>query len=262
VGAHLPFFRIHSSLESPPQEPWRFGTKFESFARAAIAHRYALLPYLYTLAHKAAAVGAPMVQPLFVKFPSDPVVRRMADEWLLGEDLLVAPQLRAATPVRAVYLPPSAGDEWVAWGKEGVDSRPWAVLATPLDTPPVYQRVGSAVPLTKGMSRAASARWDSLMWRVAIGERACGVRGEVVADDGDGGGIDAVDKVCTSSLEGTFDGCRLSLHLKEGGVREATDRKVWVQILGRGAPVSCSAPWGIRDGHVTFRIGSTVELEW
>src|SRR4029077_15485664 len=67
--------------------------------------RYRLIPYLYSLAHRAHGSGEPVLPPLPFYYPDDPHVRRMADEKLLGRDLLVATVSAYGQARRDVYLP-------------------------------------------------------------------------------------------------------------------------------------------------------------
>jgi len=67
--------------------------------------RYRLIPYLYSLAHRAHRYGDPLVPPLPLVYPNDPTVRRMADEKLLGLDLLAATVSAYHQAARDVYLP-------------------------------------------------------------------------------------------------------------------------------------------------------------
>ncbi len=92
VGALLPFFRTHSALHGD-QEPWSFGARTEEQSRLALARRYRLLPYLYTLFRDAASNGLPVVRPVFFADPSDLSLRAEDHAFLLGDDVLVEPQL-------------------------------------------------------------------------------------------------------------------------------------------------------------------------
>jgi alpha-glucosidase len=75
-----------------------------------LRQRYALSPYLYSLAHRATLYGEPVIPPLVYYYQSDPNVRGMGDEKLLGRDLLVAAVAAHGETTRHVYLP--AG-EWI-----------------------------------------------------------------------------------------------------------------------------------------------------
>jgi len=111
--------------------------------------RYRLIPYLYSLAHRAHRYGDALVPPLPLSYPDDPEVRRMADEKLLGRDLLVATVSAYGQASRDVYLPAgtwidfhantctrSAG-EWV----RAVPTRIGGLFAVPL-----FARAGAIIP--------------------------------------------------------------------------------------------------------------------
>lgn len=68
AGAYLPFFRAHAHLDTKRREPWLFEDKYKNLMRDAIRHRYALLPFWYTLFHEASKSGSPIVT--YVKFQS------------------------------------------------------------------------------------------------------------------------------------------------------------------------------------------------
>jgi len=92
VGAFLPFFRTHNALHGD-QEPWSFGEPTEELSRVALARRYRLLPYLYTLFEEAASTGMPVARPLFFADPANLALRHEDHAFLLGGDVLVQPKL-------------------------------------------------------------------------------------------------------------------------------------------------------------------------
>ena len=94
------------------QEPWQFGAQTEEIIRKVIKLRYRFLPYLYDLARECEMTGAPIVRPLVYGYPQDKTVRNIADEYMLGDFVLVAPVTEPGKTARAVYLP--QGD-WYAY---------------------------------------------------------------------------------------------------------------------------------------------------
>jgi len=111
--------------------------------------RYRLIPYLYSLAHRAHRFGDPLVPPLPLAYPDDPNVRQMADEKLLGHDLLVATVSAYGTTARDVYLP--AG----TWIDFRTNACMWSTGEWVRDVPtrvaglfsvPVFARAGAIVP--------------------------------------------------------------------------------------------------------------------
>ncbi len=111
--------RPHTNNSDPrqPREtaPDRVGNSVTNLAN--IRQRYELVPYLYSLAHRAYTHGEPFAPPVVQYYQNDLNVRRLGSEKLVGRDVLVACITNVAPPApeprgsdRGVYLP--AGD-WV-----------------------------------------------------------------------------------------------------------------------------------------------------
>lgn len=64
-----------------------------------------LRPYLWKTAQACVRDSKPILRPLIYEWPNDPVAVDCEDEYLLGDDLLVAPLLEENAEQRMVYLP-------------------------------------------------------------------------------------------------------------------------------------------------------------
>ena len=64
-----------------------------------------LRPYLWETAQKCVRESKPMMRPLVYEWPADKMAIHCQDEYLLGDDLLVAPLLEENAVSRRVYLP-------------------------------------------------------------------------------------------------------------------------------------------------------------
>ena len=64
-----------------------------------------LRPYLWETAQKCVRESKPMMRPLVYEWPADNMAIHCQDEYLLGDDLLVAPLLEENAVSRRVYLP-------------------------------------------------------------------------------------------------------------------------------------------------------------
>lgn len=90
----------------------------------------ALRPYLWKTAQDCVRDSKPFMRPLVYEWPEDPMAVNCQDEYLLGEDLLVAPLLEENAVSRMVYLPKGvwydffdkmeyAGGQVITAGKDG-----------------------------------------------------------------------------------------------------------------------------------------------
>src|SRR5262249_6062253 len=93
LGSMMPYFRVHTALNTAPQEPWAFGTPTEEIARKYVEMRYQLLPYFYSLFAQCSQSGWPILRPMFMADPKDPKLRGIEDAFMVGDSLLVAPVL-------------------------------------------------------------------------------------------------------------------------------------------------------------------------
>ncbi len=111
--------------------------------------RYRLVPYLYSLAHRAWLYGEPVFPPLVFYHQDDPNVQQMADEKLLGRDLLVATASTAGQTERDVYLPRGT---WIDYHtNESFSSAGEWLRNVPLRmngvfTLPLFARSGAIIP--------------------------------------------------------------------------------------------------------------------
>ena len=63
------------------------------------------MPLILNLAREAVQTGAPINRPLWWIAPTDQVALEIDDEFLVGNDLLVAPVVEEGAHFRDVYLP-------------------------------------------------------------------------------------------------------------------------------------------------------------
>ncbi|MFP4345581.1 MAG: TIM-barrel domain-containing protein [Anaerolineales bacterium] len=137
-------FRFHGT---PPKfrEPWQFGKEAQVLIRGWIQLRYRFIPYIFSESIKATHVGLPLLRPLFLEFPDDPVSWTVEDQFMCGERLLVAPLLTREDS-RSVYLPLG---EWIHFfTRERFRGPGWFETGdVPLDQSPLYVRAGTLLPL-------------------------------------------------------------------------------------------------------------------
>lgn len=108
--------------------------------------RAALYPYLVTYLQEAHDRGYPVIRPLPFQFPADLEGAKRTDEFLIGDELLVAPLCGGATK-RSLYLPRGVWTDLrtgVAYpGRKTID------IEAPAGILPIFVKNGSVLPLAE-----------------------------------------------------------------------------------------------------------------
>jgi alpha-D-xyloside xylohydrolase len=118
-GVFCPVCRLHgfrqpgtmfgSEQTGAGNEVWSYGEEVYGILRSLLDLRERLRPYIEHM-RVAEETGLPVMRPLFLNFPSDPLCWEVDDQFLLGDDVLIAPVLEYRAREREVYLP--AGSTW------------------------------------------------------------------------------------------------------------------------------------------------------
>ncbi|MFD2130224.1 glycoside hydrolase family 31 protein [Pseudogracilibacillus auburnensis] len=150
VGAFTPYFRNHSAIGTVYQEPWQFGGKHEEIMRKYIQMRYIWMPQIYSLFHEASTKGLPVMRPLLLEFPNDKKTYNLNDQFMIGDNVMIAPILAPSVTDRAVYMPKG---EWVEieTGKTYAGEQTHLIHAE-LDVLPIFVKRGTAIMQTEWMS--------------------------------------------------------------------------------------------------------------
>ena len=145
VGAFTPYFRNHSVIGSVRQEPWSFGEKYEKIIKKYIELRYLWRPQLYTLFAEASLKGTPVMRPLFFEYPHDTNTYQISDQFMLGENVIVAPVMQPGAKHRAVYLPDGS---WIDYWTDKVwEGGTYHLIQAELDILPIFIKQGSVIVL-------------------------------------------------------------------------------------------------------------------
>lgn len=115
--------------------------------RALLSARNAWKPYLITYFREAHDRGFPLIRPLMLQFPKDPQSPKVDDEFLLGDELLIAPIL-SEDKQRTLYLPMGIWTD-LRTNREYKGRQSISVDVAP-DSIPVFAKNGSLVPMANG----------------------------------------------------------------------------------------------------------------
>ena len=177
-GTFLPLFRSHG--DHRPREPWQFGNPGEPYFDAILKYmniRYRLIPYIYSWAWKITSENGTLLRALPMDFPGDRNTWNINDEFLFGNDFLVAP---ITTPVthgkpkeggvseRSVYLP--EGADWTnIWTGEVLEGGEEINIKADIATLPLFLRSGAIIPMGPYMQYAMEKEGDPLEIRIVTG---------------------------------------------------------------------------------------------
>lgn len=168
AAALTPFLRSHSVGWVGNKEPWEFGEEFTKINRASVELRYKFLPYLYTLFREHERSGAPVMRPLWYEFPEDKATYLINDQYMVGDDVLVAPVVKDGMRTRGIYLP--LGAEWIDWWTgEKYESGKTHYLPTPLDRLPLFVRVGAVIPTQSAIQHTGEMPDAEITLNIAAG---------------------------------------------------------------------------------------------
>jgi len=98
-------FEVDKAAYSFPSEAALMDEPYRDVARTIIKQRYKMLAYNYTLSYKQATKGEPLMAPLYFHFPNDEKILKVEDQYMWGNQIMVAPVIEKGLKERTVYLP-------------------------------------------------------------------------------------------------------------------------------------------------------------
>lgn len=150
-GVFSPILRTHTT-KNPLAERriWAYPVDYFLIMREAILLRYALLPYIYTAARQAYDTGLAICRPMYYDYPEMDDAYRFKNQYLFGNDLLVAPITTPVSPdtmlaTKSIWLPPGEWFEWFTGTRLQGPARVRRQFA--IDEIPVYVKAGAIIPM-------------------------------------------------------------------------------------------------------------------
>ena len=171
MGPFIPILRNHSNMYTRRQEPWAFGPRAEKIAKKSIELRYELLPYIYDLYYISHKEGLPIFRPMIMEYEKDMNLLNMREQFMLGENMIVAPVLYEGERSKTVYLP--KGSWFNYFTREKLQGGKWYKLPCELDEILVFVKEGSIIPTYNKKFRNVKERPRNILFKV-FGENAKG----------------------------------------------------------------------------------------
>jgi alpha-glucosidase (family GH31 glycosyl hydrolase) len=132
-----------------PTDIWTDAETLGLWRRYARIHQ-ALGPYLRQAARQAQQTGLPLLRHLALAYPDDPRAWIEQGQYLLGDDLLIAPVVQQGARSKAVYLPAGTWRDW--WTGTQYQGPGEVTVPAPHDRIPVFVRGGAPPPLPAAAS--------------------------------------------------------------------------------------------------------------
>ena len=144
MGAFTPTMRTHAQLKP---EPYHYPDS-EEILKEYVKMRYKWLPYNYTLAYENATKGWPLARPLnFTGENRNYKYYWQEDEYLWGNNVLVAPVMEKGAREREVLFPEGTWYSWYDASKKYEGGTLEKInVAAPIDQLPLFVRKGAFIP--------------------------------------------------------------------------------------------------------------------
>ncbi|MET0570530.1 MAG: TIM-barrel domain-containing protein [Pedobacter agri] len=140
------------------KEPWNYGNEaLQNFKKYDLL-RYRLFPYLYSSMHQQYETGIPMMRALVLNYQDDENVYEIGDQYMFGDNFMVAPVTTKGAITRSIYLP--EGTWFNYYTGEKFDGKSYHHVVAPLETIPLFVKAGSIIPMQPEMTYAGEKPVD------------------------------------------------------------------------------------------------------
>jgi hypothetical protein len=164
--------------------PWEYGEAGTQTYRDFVGLRYALLPYIYTYSRVAHDTGMPLLRGMYLGYPQQPEAYSHPNQYLFGNELLVAPVTQPADgkPAKTdVWLP--ANEDWFDYFTGDIYRGGQTIThECPIERMPVFSRAGSIIPTGPKMDFSDQRPLDPLTIDVFAGRHSAEFK--LYEDDG------------------------------------------------------------------------------
>ena len=263
MGEYMPIIRSHSTKDpSLNKEPWAFDQATQQRLANVINGRYALVPYIYTMARKTCETGISLCRPLYYDNPEAPEAYQFKEEYMFGDNMLIAPVTDEVNPEDGyatvnLWLPEG---KWLEYetGTMLQGGKTYERRFT-MDEYPVYVKAGSIIPYF-GKLKNLSGTEQAVTVRVFPG----GDRGEFTIYEDNGEDKNYLTEYATTPLSYSRQAGKLSVTIgaREGQYKDMpAQRRYYVALPCQKAPlrVSCQGK-GLPYTYDGMNLETTIDL--
>lgn len=245
---YTPVFRPHGTAlyevdtlaASYPSEIALIDQPYREIAKQVAIQRYRMMPYNYTLSYLQASDAQPLVSPLYYYFSNDTTAYKATDEFMWGQNILVAPVLQKGATNRNVYLP--EGNWYRMNGTDLIQGGTRIMEPVALEQIPAYVKAGSLLPFlpeNKQIMNSASYSTAEITWHYY----ASASPGQAILFDDDGTSKNSIEEkqyeVITASSTMNGNGYQIEFKSNGGTFNGAPKERIFHLIL-HGIPADAT----------------------
>ena len=110
MALFFPLYRNHKIKNGNDQELFNAPDRYKARIKSAIEMRMHFMEYLYSVVDESHRTGHPIIRPLFYHFYHDRETLFISDQYMVGSELIYAPQVFKDKNTRELYIPEG---EWI-----------------------------------------------------------------------------------------------------------------------------------------------------
>jgi alpha-glucosidase (family GH31 glycosyl hydrolase) len=186
-GAFSAALRLHSvKFSFLDRRPWTYSQEQEAAMQVAFHLRSEFFPLTYSHVWQASKESIPLIRPLYIEYPQIEEAYKNPQEYLYGDDVLVAPITTPVGPQKVasqkVFFPPGI---WYDWFTGVAYQGPMTkTFSKDLNTFPLFVRGGVPLTLQPYSERMTTDPIKTLVVRIYQGENGIPKHSFLYEDDG------------------------------------------------------------------------------
>jgi alpha-glucosidase len=170
-GAFSPILRTHTTKSADAERRvWAYPEPYSDVLADTMRQRYAWIPYIYSEARRTYDTGIAFLRPLYYDFPEADEAYNSSNQYLFGDNVIVAPVTTPRDPGTAlatvsIWLPEG---QWIelSTGRH-LTGNTRANRLFSLEQTPVYLRPGTIIPMQPAMLHVGAKQVDPLILQIA-----------------------------------------------------------------------------------------------
>lgn len=170
MGVFTPIFRTHATKGTWLNRMiWTYDNSDQ--LKAAVKLRYALFPYIYTMARKSYDTGVSICRPLYYEYPEQEEAYTNEGEYFFGDDILVAPVVSPSVngvSRKEIWFP--EGKWWSVAHNRMIEGNGKRNLDFTLDQTPYFYREGAVIVNNPKEVKSVTERPGKLVVNIVAGK--------------------------------------------------------------------------------------------